>query len=207
VFHVDAAQASGKLPIDLEALPIDLMSVCAHKIYGPKGVGALFVRRQPDWVLPPLIHGGGHERGMRSGTLPTHQIAGMGLAFELAGQRFDADRAHVETVARLFSQTVLQEPSIRLNGDPARKLPGILNLSFSGLDVQVLMSSLPGLALSSGSACTSASLAPSHVLHEMGLSDEQALNSLRFSFGRFSTPEEAAAAAEQLLTVSARLRA
>lgn len=190
VLHVDAAQSIGKLDLDLRTLDIDLLSFCAHKIYGPKGIGGLFVRRRAQWQLPPMIHGGGHERGMRSGTLPTHQIAGMGLAFELASRLRVAEQAEITNLSQRFLAQVLQHPAVSLNGARAQKLPGILNLCFRGVDAQVLISALPSLAISSGSACASATLAPSHVLKGMGLSDADALSSLRFSFGRFTTEQE-----------------
>ncbi len=190
LMHVDAAQAAGKIALDLQQLPVDLLSVCAHKIYGPKGIGALFVRRQGAWVLPAQIHGGGHERGMRSGTLPTHQIAGMGLAFELAGASMLQEQQRIGDLAERFLAAVLKLPGVALNGDLEAKVPGIINLRFETVDAQMLMSALPQLAVSSGSACASASMAPSYVLQAMGLTQVQALNSLRFSLGRFSTVDE-----------------
>lgn len=199
VLHVDAAQSAGKLLLDLQALDIDLLSVCAHKIYGPKGIGALFVRRRAEWQLPPMIHGGGHERGMRSGTLPTHQIAGMGQAFELAASLRIEEQDKIAQLSQRFLDQVLQHPCVVLNGAPGQKLPGILNLCFRCVDAQVLMSALPNLAISSGSACASASLAPSYVLKGMGLSDADALSSLRFSFGRFTTEQEVDVAATAVL--------
>lgn len=205
VLHVDAAQSAGKLELDLQALNIDLLSICAHKIYGPKGIGALFVRRRAEWQLPPMIHGGGHERGMRSGTLPTHQIASMGLAFELASSLRAAEQEKIAALSQRFLAQVMQHPAVALNGAPEQKLSGILNLCFRGVDAQVLMSALPSLAISSGSACASASLSPSYVLKGMGLSDTDALSSLRFSFGRFTTEQDVDGAASAVLSALQKL--
>ncbi len=184
VMHVDAAQAVGKLAIDLQQLPVDLMSVCAHKIYGPKGIGALFIRRTPDIEVAPQIHGGGHERGYRSGTLPTHQIAAMGHCFQLAGERLHKDSLHLESLKQRFLAGLAGRGDYVVNGEPDCCVPGVVNVAFPGKDGQMLLSALPDLAISSGSACTSATMSPSHVLKAMGLSDELALSALRFSFGR-----------------------
>jgi len=205
LLHVDAAQSAGKIPIDLEHLGVDLMSVCAHKIYGPKGVGALYVRRKPGLTIEPLIHGGGHERGMRSGTLPTHQIVGMGACFELAEHKYSEENALLHTFKARFLERVAQHPRIVVHGEQDDCVPGIVNLGVRDADGQVLLSALPQLAISSGSACTSASMAPSHVLKAMGVDDDLALASLRFSFGRFTQMDEVSEAAELLLAVVAKL--
>lgn len=206
LFHVDAAQSAGKLAIDTQTLSADLISVCAHKVYGPKGVGALFVRRKSDLALPPLIHGGGHERGMRSGTLPTHQIAAMGECFEIASQEMEQEQQTLAGHKSLFLEGLDGIEGIINNSPEGVSVPGILNLAFTGQDGQLLLSALPNLAVSSGSACTSASMAPSHVLRAMGLSDELALSSLRFSFGRFTTVQQINDAAGQLREVLLKLQ-
>ena len=185
-FHADCAQSAGKLPLDLSKIPADLVSLCAHKIYGPKGIGVLFVRRSADFQLVSQIHGGGHERGMRSGTLPTHQIAGFGEAFRLSLDEMDGEQSRIESLKKRFVDA-LQGVDMIVNGQGAMSVAGIVNLSFPCIDGQMLLTALPNLAISSGSACNSASMAPSHVLKAMGLSDELALSSLRFSFGRFTT--------------------
>tara|TARA_R110001592_G_scaffold6853_1_gene37800 strand:- start:15391 stop:16539 length:1149 start_codon:yes stop_codon:yes gene_type:complete len=205
MFHVDAAQSAGKLPIDTTKIQADMISVCAHKIYGPKGVGALYVRKKPGFTLPAQIHGGGHEQGMRSGTLPTHQIAAMGAAFELANDLIDQEFEKLSEFKSLFLEKVIQHKSVILNGDLNCSVPGIVNLTFKGVDGQVLLSALPMLAISSGSACNSATVSPSHVLRSMGVSEQEALSALRFSFGRFTTKEEVAFAAESLLNVLEKL--
>jgi len=188
LFHVDAAQSVGKLPIDLTNLKVDLMSLCAHKIYGPKGIGALYVRRKPRVRVEAQIHGGGHERGMRSGTLPTHQIVGMGEALHIAGQEMAKDRQHALALRDRFYQQVNQLEEVYVNGNLAHSVPNILNLSFNYVEGESLMMSLKDLAVSSGSACTSASLEPSYVLRALGRNDELAHSSIRFGFGRFKTP-------------------
>ena len=205
LFHVDAAQSAGKLALDTKTLHADLISVCAHKLYGPKGIGALFVRRKADFVLPAQIHGGGHEQGMRSGTLPTHQIAAMGEAFEIAQHSMADEQAKLAQLKKTFLNHLRDIPGVEINGDQQRCVPGIVNLSFPNIDGQVMLSALPQLAISSGSACTSASLEPSHVLRSMGVSDQSALNALRFSFGRFTTEQEVEFAVELLTTVLDRL--
>ena len=190
-FHVDAAQSAGKIAIDLKQLPVDLMSFSAHKLYGPKGIGALYVSRsRPRVRLSAIIHGGGHERGMRSGTLPTHQIAGMGKAFELARENFDADSEHVQLLNKTLWSIVEPMEAIRRNGDKEVTVPNILNVSFQFIEGESLLMALRDLALSSGSACTSASLEPSYVLRALGLNDEMAHSSLRFSFGRMTKLHE-----------------
>lgn len=189
-FHVDAAQALGKISIDLRELPVDLLSLTAHKIYGPKGVGALFVRRNPVVRLYPLIHGGGHELGLRSGTLPTHQIVGFGEACVIAQEKMATEPAHLAYLKECFWQGIKNIPGVEINGDLAHSACHILNVHFSGMDSDILMKALPQLAISSGSACTSLAIEPSHVLQAMGLSDALAHSSLRFSFGRYITLQE-----------------
>ena len=189
-FHVDAAQALGKLPIDLRELPVDLMSFSGHKIYGPKGVGVLFVRRRPVVRLQSQIHGGGHEQGLRSGTLPTHQIAGMGEACAILTETMLAKRVYIEHLKNRFWDGIKNIVGVGINGDLTHSACHILNVHFSEMDSDVLMKALPQLAISSGSACTSFSIEPSHVLQAMGLSDALAHSSLRFSFGRYTTAEE-----------------
>jgi cysteine desulfurase len=190
LFHVDAAQSAGKLPIDLSSLQVDLMSFSAHKVYGPKGVGALYVCRSPRVMIEAQIHGGGHERGMRSGTLPTHQLVGMGEAFRLARQRLQQDTAHLRSLRAQLLAGLSDLGGISLNGHPELHAPGIINLAFAGVDGESLLLSLRELAVSSGSACTSASMEPSYVLRGLGLADDLAQSSLRISFGRYSTERD-----------------
>jgi len=206
VFHVDAAQATGKVPIDLQALPIDLMSLCAHKTYGPKGVGALYVRRRPGLRLHAQIHGGGHERGLRSGTLPTHQIVGMGEAFRLARLEMAADNLRIQGLRERLWDGLRRLPGIHLNGHPVRRVSGSLNVSVEGIEGEALLMDLQNLAVSSGSACTSASLEPSHVLRAIGRSDPLAHASLRLSLGRFTTELDIDAAVEHITASVTRLR-
>lgn len=205
LLHVDAAQAAGKLPIDVRQTGIDLLSLSSHKFYGPKGIGALYVRREPAVHLEALIHGGGHERGMRSGTLPTHQIVGMGLAAQLATEQMQSDRDHVTLCRDTFLATL--NPAFyqqhAANGD---NWPGILNLGFPGIEAETLILALPDLAVSTGSACNSASLDPSYVLTALNISRELALSSIRFSFGRYLTLEQAAQAGQQLNQALERLK-
>ncbi len=189
-FHVDAVQALGKLPIDLAALPVDLMSFTAHKIYGPKGVGALFVRHKPAVRLQALIHGGGHEQGLRSGTLATHQIVGMGEACAILTANMSQEVEYIQQLKHRFWQAITSLPGVVVNGDYLQSACHILNVQFAGIDSDVFISSLPGLAISSGSACTSLSIEPSHVLQAMGVADALAHSSLRFSFGRFTTAHD-----------------
>lgn len=205
-FHVDAAQSPGKLPIDVEVMKIDAISLCAHKAYGPKGVGALYVRRKPRVRLEAQIHGGGHERGMRSGTLPTHQIVGMGEAFRLAKLEIDKDREHAVALRDRFLAGVKDMEEVHINGSFEQRVPHNLNVSFAFVEGESLIMSLKDLAVSSGSACTSASLEPSYVLRALGLSDELAHSSLRFSFGRFTTAEEVDYAVEQVHMAVEKLR-
>lgn len=190
LFHVDAAQSAGKIEIDVEAMQIDLMSFSAHKIYGPKGIGALYVRRKPRVRLEALIHGGGHERGMRSGTLATHQIAAMGEAFRLAKLEMHADNEKVLALRTRLLDGIKDMEEVYINGDMDHRIAGNINISFNYVEGESLMMALSDLAVSSGSACTSASLEPSYVLRAIGRSDELAHSSIRFVFGRFSTEEE-----------------
>lgn len=194
LFHVDAAQSAGKLPIDLSSLQVDLMSFSAHKIYGPKGVGALYVCRSPRVMIEAQIHGGGHERGMRSGTLPTHQLVGMGEAFRLAGQRLQQDTAQLRSLRAQLLAGLSDLEGVSLNGHPELHAPGIVNLAFAGVDGESLLLSLRELAVSSGSACTSASMEPSYVLRGIGLADDLAQSSLRISLGRYTTEQDVAIA-------------
>ncbi len=206
LFHVDAAQAPGKVPIDLSTLPVDLMSFSAHKVYGPQGIGALYVRRRPRVHLAPLIHGGGHERGLRSGTLPTHQIVGMGEAYSLAGELMAEENARVRALRDRFLAGIADMAEIYLNGDLEQRVPHNLNISFNFVEGESLMMAVKELAVSSGSACTSASLEPSHVLRALGRSDELAHSSLRITLGRFTTARDIDFAVALLKTKVARLR-
>jgi len=190
LFHVDAAQSAGKIPIDLQQLKVDLMSFSGHKIYGPKGIGALYVRRNPRVRLEPLIHGGGHESGMRSGTLATHQIVGMGKAFELAKAHLNSDAERILALRNRLWKGISHLGNVHLNGDENYSIPGCLNITFDGVEGESLLLSLRNIAVSSGSACNSANSNPSHVLVAMGISRQQAYNSLRFSIGRFTTEQE-----------------
>lgn len=206
LMHVDAAQSTGKLPIDLHQLPVDLMSFCAHKTYGPKGIGALFVRRDPALRIEAQIHGGGHERGMRSGTLPTHQIVGMGESFVLAGSLMEEENQRIAQLRQVLLDGLVDLPEVFLNGSSDHRVPHNLNLAFAGVDGELLLLALKDLALSSGSACTSASVEPSYVLRALGMSNELAQGSLRLSLGRFTTVDEVRHAAQVLCTVVSRLR-
>ena len=190
IFHVDAAQATGKIPVDLSTLKVDLMSFSAHKTYGPKGVGALFVRRKPRVRIEAQMHGGGHERGMRSGTLPTHQIVGMGEAFRLARLEMATDNERIRMLRDKLWQGLSQIEEAHLNGDMERRVPHNLNVSFNFVEGESLIMAIKDVAVSSGSACTSASLEPSYVLRALGRSDELAHSSIRFTVGRFTTEEE-----------------
>lgn len=206
LFHVDAAQAAGKVKIDLVDLPIDLMSLSAHKTYGPKGVGALYVRRKPRARIESQMHGGGHERGVRSGTLPTHQIVGMGEAYRLAREEMDVENIRIRALRNQLWEGLSTIPEIRLNGDLERRVPHNLNISFQFVEGESLLMGLKGVAVSSGSACTSASLEPSYVLRALGLSDEVAHSSIRFSIGRFTTEQEVNAAVKRIKSAVERLR-
>jgi cysteine desulfurase len=190
MFHVDAAQSAGKVAIDLQTLPVDFMSFSGHKIYGPKGIGALYVRRKPRARLESQMHGGGHERGMRSGTLATHQIVGMGNAFRVAKERFEQDHAHISKLRQRLLDGVMGMEEVYYNGCPEHSVPGIVNVSFNFVEGESLLMAVKDIAVSSGSACTSASLEPSYVLRALGRNDELAHSSIRFSIGRFTTEEE-----------------
>ncbi len=190
VFHVDATQSVGKLPIDLSKLKVDLMSFSGHKIYGPKGIGGLYVRRKPRVRIEAQMHGGGHERGMRSGTLPVHQIVGMGEAYRLAKEEMATEMPRLLALKNRLWNGLKDIEEVYLNGSLEHSVPNILNVSFAYIEGESLMMALKDLAVSSGSACTSASLEPSYVLRALGLNDELAHSSIRFSFGRFSTEEE-----------------
>ena len=190
LFHVDAAQATGKLPIDVSTLPIDLMSLTAHKTHGPKGIGALYVRRQPRVQLHALIHGGGHERGLRSGTLATHQIVGMGESFRLAREEMAEENARVGKLRDRLLAGLTDLEATYVNGDLEQRVPHNLNISFAYVEGESLIMAVKDIAVSSGSACTSASLEPSYVLRALGRNDELAHNSIRFTIGRFTTEEE-----------------
>lgn len=206
IFHVDATQSVGKVPVDLNELPVDLMSFSAHKIYGPKGIGGLYVRRKPKVRIEAQIHGGGHERGMRSGTLPVHQIVGMGEAFRIAKEEMAEEAQRLHTLRDRLWQGIGQLKDVRLNGAPKHAAPNILNVSFAGVEGESLIMALKDLAVSSGSACTSASLEPSYVLRALGLSEELAHSSIRFSLGRFTTQEEIDYAVELIVKSVSRLR-
>ncbi len=199
LLHVDAAQAAGKLAIDLANTPIDLLSLSAHKTYGPKGIGALFVRRRPRARLQPQMHGGGHEQGMRSGTLATHQIVGMGAAFEVAAQRRASDEQHLTALRELLWSRLQALPRILRNGNASLMAPHLLNVSFEGVEGESLRAALPELAVSSGSACSSATAEPSYVLRALGRDDELANASLRFSFGRTTTVADIETAAAAVI--------
>jgi len=190
LFHVDAAQATGKMPIDLARLPVDLMSFSAHKTYGPKGIGALYVRRKPRVRLEAQMHGGGHERGMRSGTLATHQIAGMGEAFRIAREEMATENERVRMLRDRLMKGLLDMEEVFINGDLDSRVPHNLNISFAYVEGESLIMAIKDIAVSSGSACTSASLEPSYVLRALGRSDELAHSSIRFTLGRFTTEEE-----------------
>ena len=206
IFHVDAAQSTGKVNIDLSNLNVDLMSFSGHKTYGPKGVGALYVRRKPRIRLEALIHGGGHERGFRSGTLATHQIVGMGEAFKIAQDEMEKDNKHIKKLSDIFYKEISEIEEIFLNGNEKNKVPNITNVSFAYIEGESLIMALQDVAVSSGSACTSASLEPSYVLRALGRPDELAHSSIRFSFGRFTTEEEVRSVAETTKKVVAQLR-
>lgn len=190
MFHVDGAQSAGKIPLDVQDMNIDLLSLSAHKIYGPKGIGALYVCRKPRVRLEAQMHGGGHERGMRSGTLATHQIVGMGEAFRIAKEEMQAEGEHILALRQRLFNGLKDIEEVHVNGDLEQRVPGLLNISFAYVEGESLMMALKDLAVSSGSACTSASLEPSYVLRALGLNDELAHSSIRFSIGRFTTEEE-----------------
>jgi len=204
--HVDAAQTTGKVAIDVNGMKVDLMSLTAHKTYGPKGIGALFVRRFPKIKLEAQIHGGGHERGMRSGTLATHQIVGMGESFRLASENMVVDCARILKLRERLWSSLNELPDVYLNGDSEDRVAGVINVGFDHVDGEVLLMSLSDVAVSSGSACTSASLEPSYVLRALGLKDSLAHSSLRLSIGRFTTEEEVDFTAETIKNAVTRLR-
>ena len=206
-FHVDAAQSAGKLPLDVQAMAIDLISLSAHKMYGPKGVGALYVRREPPMRLRPQMHGGGHERGMRSGTLATQQVVGMGEACAILRSVMETENARILALRKRLWSHLKQAPGAVLNGDEERRLPGNLNVGFAGIDGETLLMALDDIAVSSGSACTSASIEPSYVLSALGVPDEIAHASLRFTIGRFTTEEEVDYAAQRVVDVVTGLQA
>lgn len=206
IFHVDAAQACGKVPVDVEAAKIDLLSMSAHKVYGPKGIGALYVRRKPRVRLEAQMHGGGHERGFRSGTLPTHQIVGMGEAFRIAKEELEQDMAHYRKLRDIFLKGIEGIEEVYVNGDLEHRAPNNLNVSFNFVEGESLIMAVKELAVSSGSACTSASLEPSYVLRALGRNDELAHSSLRITFGRMTTEEEVQFAAELIKSKIGKLR-
>ena len=206
IFHVDAAQACGKVPVDVEATKIDLLSMSGHKVYGPKGIGALYVRRKPRVRLEAQMHGGGHERGFRSGTLPTHQIVGMGEAFRIAKEELEQDMAHYRKLRDIFLKGIEGIEEVYINGDLEHRAPNNLNVSFNFVEGESLIMAVKELAVSSGSACTSASLEPSYVLRALGRNDELAHSSLRITFGRMTTEEEVQFAAELIKSKIGKLR-
>ncbi len=206
IFHVDGAQSAGKVPIDVQAVKVDLMSFSAHKIYGPKGVGALYVRRKPRIRLEAQMHGGGHERGMRSGTLATHQLVGMGDAFRIAREEMDEDNERLMQLRDRLWDGLKDMEEVYLNGDLEQRIAGNLNISFNYVEGESLMMALKNMAVSSGSACTSASLEPSYVLRALGRDDELAHSSIRFTIGRFTTMEEIDYVIEMMREQVQRLR-
>ncbi len=206
IFHVDAAQATGRIDVDTANLPVDLMSLTSHKTYGPKGIGALYVRRKPRVRLEAQMHGGGHERGLRSGTLPTHQIVGMGEAYAIAKLEMAADNARIQTLHDRLMNGLKDVEQVFLNGHATQRIPHNLNMSFNYVEGESLMMGIKGLAVSSGSACTSASLEPSYVLRALGRSDELAHSSLRMTIGRWTTEAEIDYAIETIKLNVAKLR-
>ncbi|WP_412527478.1 IscS subfamily cysteine desulfurase [Burkholderia lata] len=206
VFHCDAVQAAGKIPVDVNALNVDLLTVTAHKVYGPKGIGALYVRRKPRVRIEAQMHGGGHERGMRSGTLPTHQIVGMGEAFRLAKEEMEEESRRVGALRDRLLAGLSTLDEVYVNGDLARRIPHNLNVSFNFVEGESLIMGIKGVAVSSGSACTSASLEPSYVLRALGRSDELAHSSIRFTLGRFTTEAEVDSVIAQVRDTVGKLR-
>jgi len=206
IFHCDAVQAAGKIPVDLQKLKVDLLTVTAHKVYGPKGIGALYVRRKPRIRIEPQIHGGGHERGLRSGTLATHQIVGLGEAFRIAKLEMAAESEHIRALRDKLLNGFKDMEEVYVNGDMARRIPGNLNISFNFVEGESLIMGIKDVAVSSGSACTSASLEPSYVLRALGRSDELAHSSIRFTIGRFTTEEEIDYAVKLLRAKIGKLR-
>ncbi|AXF24299.1 IscS subfamily cysteine desulfurase [Burkholderia pyrrocinia] len=207
VFHCDAVQAAGKIPVDVNVLNVDLLTVTAHKVYGPKGIGALYVRRKPRVRIEAQMHGGGHERGMRSGTLPTHQIVGMGEAFRLAKEEMEEESRRVGALRDRLLAGLSTLDEVYVNGDLARRIPHNLNVSFNFVEGESLIMGIKGVAVSSGSACTSASLEPSYVLRALGRSDELAHSSIRFTLGRFTTEAEVDSVIAQVRDTVDKLRA
>jgi len=206
IFHCDAVQAAGKIPVDLQKLKVDLLTVTAHKVYGPKGIGALYVRRKPRVRIEPQIHGGGHERGLRSGTLPTHQIVGMGEAFRIAKLEMAAESERIRALRDRLLNGLKDMEEVYVNGDLEHRIPGNLNVSFNFVEGESLIMAIKDIAVSSGSACTSASLEPSYVLRALGRSDELAHSSIRFTIGRFTTEEEIDYAVKLLRAKIGKLR-
>ncbi len=206
IFHCDAVQAAGKIPVDLQKLKVDLLTVTAHKVYGPKGIGALYVRRKPRIRIEPQIHGGGHERGLRSGTLATHQIVGLGEAFRIAKLEMAAESERIRSLRDRLLNGFKEMEEVYVNGDMARRIPGNLNISFNFVEGESLIMGIKDVAVSSGSACTSASLEPSYVLRALGRSDELAHSSIRFTIGRFTTEEEIDYAVKLLRAKIGKLR-
>ena len=204
--HTDAAQSYGKVPVDVKALDVDLLSLSGHKIYGPKGVGALYVRRAEGLTLDPQIHGGGHEMGLRSGTLPTHQIVGLAAAAKLMHEQMEDETQRIDALRNRFASHLAQIPEVRLTSNPEACIPQIVNVAFGGVDGETLLLALSDLAISTGSACNSTSVEPSHVLRGIGLSDAMAQASLRFSFGRYTTSADVDQATTHLAAVLGRLR-
>ena len=207
LFHVDAAQGAGKLPLDVNRDCIDLLALTAHKVHGPKGIGALCMRREPRLGLVPMLHGGGQERGLRSGTLPTHQIVGMGAAYRIAMDEMPADGARIGGLRERLWRGLARLPGALLNGHPTQRVPGILSVAFDGVEGESLLFAVPGLAVTSGSACAATSGEPSYVLRALGRSDRLAQSSLRLSLGRFSTEAEVDAAVDAITAAVTRLRA
>ena len=206
LFHVDAAQSAGRLAIDTNSMPVSFLSVSGHKIYGPKGVGVLYARRNVRKFLQPQIHGGAHENGLRSGTLPTHQIAGMGKAAEIAALRLEADWQHQQEMMNILLSGIAEADNITLNGANAHRIPGITNLTVHGVSAEALIAATPDLSFSQGSACSTNSDEPSHVLIAMGLKSNQARETVRLSVGRFTTAREATQAGTTLAKAIADIR-
>jgi cysteine desulfurase len=206
LLHTDAAQSAGKIPVDVEQLNVDLMSLSAHKVYGPKGIGALYVRRKPRVRLEAQMHGGGHERGMRSGTLATHQIVGMGEAFRIAREELETDTVRIKALRDRLWNGIQDMEEVYINGDMEHRIAGNLNVSFNFVEGESLIMALKDIAVSSGSACTSASLEPSYVLRAIGRNDELAHSSIRFTIGRFTTDEEVDYAIKLVREKVAKLR-
>jgi len=207
LLHVDAAQSAGKIPVDVKSVEVDLLSMSAHKLYGPKGIGSLYVRRKPRVRLQPLLHGGSQEQGLRSGTLATHQIVGMGYACDIARQELSEESRRILKLRERFLAGIKQLPEIYINGDLQQRVPGNLNVSFNYVEGEALLMALKDIAVSSGSACTSATIEPSYVLRALGVCDELAHSSVRFSFGRFTTTDDVDTAINHVVEQVNRLRA